>query len=100
VYQDKVILLVAYDLKGPSTHYAKLYEHLKGQEGWWHYLGSTWLISTRKTPKELAEEIKPLLLDTDRFLVARFGSEYWGWITKDAWDWIKNHASNQPGLFS
>lgn len=89
------ILIVTYDLKGPSTQYAKLYELLKGQDSWSHYLGSTWLVATGKTPKELGEEIRPLVQQekNDSFLVARFTSDYWGLLPKDAWTWITTHIS-------
>ncbi len=86
-----MILLVTYDLKGPSAHYSRLYDLLKSQQGWSHYLASTWLIHSNKTAQQLSEEIRPLLLPNDFFLVVRFSQEYWGWMPKEAWDWVSNH---------
>jgi hypothetical protein len=86
-----MILLVTYDLKGPSTQYSKLYELLKGERGWSHYLASTWLVSTHKSAREFSEEIRQLVLPSDRFMVARLGTEYWGWMPKETWEWITNH---------
>lgn len=91
MYPTKVILLVSFDLKGAPTDYERLWELLKGEEGWSHYLPSTWLIATRKTPNELQNEIKERVkIPGDRFLIVRF-DEHQGWMPKEQWDWIKQH---------
>jgi hypothetical protein len=91
VYENDVVLLVTYDLKGPSAQYAKLYELLTSQSSWSHYLPSTWLVLTRKTPEELAREMRPLTQTYDTFLVIRPDHEYFGWLPPQAWEWIGKH---------
>ena len=44
---------ISYDLKKPDRDYSGLYEAIKSFESWWHYLESTWIIKTEKTPKEI-----------------------------------------------
>jgi hypothetical protein len=86
-----MILLVSYDLKGLSTGYTQLYEYLKSHNGWSHYLASTWLIDTKKTPDEIVDEIQPFLKEKDHVLVVRFDRPYQGWLPQKAWDWIAKH---------
>jgi hypothetical protein len=93
-----MILMVSYDLKGPAGSYKPLFEFLQKQGPWWHYLKSTWLISTEKTPDQLNMELKPYMQKPDLILITRLGPPYQGWLPKDAWDWInKNVGAN---LFS
>jgi len=84
-----MILAVTYELRGPHN-YLPFYEAIKKQGNWWHYLASTWLISTSKTPKEVYNEIAPLMLNTDSLLINEMGSSQpQGWLPKAAWDWIQ-----------
>lgn len=93
--KDTGILLVTYELKGPSTQYGDLYEVLKKNKGWAHYLASTWLIATEKGPTKLYEEIKPHLQEGDRLLVVRLAPDYFGRLPDKAWAWIDRHKSEQ-----
>jgi hypothetical protein len=86
------ILLITYDLHGTAAQQAAFFEVLR-KDLWWHYIGGTWLISTKKTPKELTEDLKPLMQTEDRLMVVRFTSDYWGWLPKDAWEWIAKNSS-------
>jgi hypothetical protein len=93
-----MILIVSYDLKDVRD-YSQLYEMLKrqGTNSWWHYLSSTWLLSTSRTPQEVFEAIKPYLGPQDFVLVGEFNqSNYYGWLPQEAWDWIA--AQRQPML--
>jgi hypothetical protein len=83
-----MILLISYDLKGPYN-YTNFYEALKKQGTWWHYLSSTWLISTIKTPVQVFEELRNHISNEDRILITEMGKTYNGWLPKDAWDWIQ-----------
>ncbi|MDP3722942.1 MAG: hypothetical protein Q8R91_05530 [Candidatus Omnitrophota bacterium] len=86
-----MILLVTYDLKSPSTEYLPLYEYLKTQDNWMHYIASTWLIKTSKTPNEIVDGIKPHLREGDHVMVVKFDRPYQGWMPKRAWEWIDAH---------
>ena len=87
----KKILIVTTDLKKPSAQYELLFEALKAQETWAHYLTATWLVATDKTASEVYWELKPHILAGDRILVAEMGPSRQGWLPKKAWDWIKRH---------
>jgi hypothetical protein len=82
-----MILFVTYDLKG-GRDYNPFYEALKLQGPWWHYLASTWLISTGKTPQEVVNGIHLYMDPQDSLLVAEMGTHYQGYLPKQAWDWI------------
>lgn len=92
-----MILIVSYDLK-ETRDYTPFYETLKklGTSSWWHYLSSTWLLSTIRTPNEVAAALKPYMGAQDFLLVGEFGASYNGWLPTEAWDWIK--AQSQPSL--
>jgi hypothetical protein len=88
------VLLVTYDLKKPSQEYSKLYEILKSLPKWWHYLESTWLILTSDSAKQLYDKLCPTLDDNDNvFLIEIIKGDYWGWLPKDAWKWIKENIN-------
>jgi hypothetical protein len=89
-----MILLVTYDLKGFAKDYEGLHTYLKSHDGWSHYMASTWLIDTKKTPEQVADDTRPFLQDGDRMLIVRFNSNepYQGWLPDKAWEWIKRHS--------
>ncbi len=88
-----MILLVTYDLKGSSALYADMFDVLKSQEGWWHYLSSTWIVSTDyESARELFQKLKPFIRVGDRLLVVEITPDYSGWLPKKAWTWIKRHV--------
>jgi hypothetical protein len=83
-----MIVLVTYDLNNPSKNYTPLFEALKLQGPWWHYLKSTWLIDTNKTPTEVWNVIANHVEATDRVFVTNLAPGHQGWLDKDAWAWI------------
>lgn len=92
-----MILLVTYDLKQPNNSYPELFEALKGEESWWHYVSSTWLIATEKSAMEFSSELQGHIFEGDRLLVVNFPSDknqYQGWLPRKAWDWIKRHRDS------
>lgn len=94
--RPKRILVISYDLKTPGRNYAPFYEALKKQGVWWHYLTSTWLISTTKTPKEVQAELGKHLTVQDSILIVTMTSPYQGFLPKAAWEWIQQQGLN-PG---
>jgi hypothetical protein len=83
---------VSYDLNDPGQHYEALYNELKSSSGWWHYLDSTWLISTAETADQLAHRLYGVIDKNDRLLVIAVGRDNQGWLPKAAWDWINRHT--------
>jgi len=87
-----MILLVSYDLKVPGRDYAKLFETLKSASGWWHYLESTWVLSTTDSVAAWTDRIRATMDENDLFIIIDItGKTRNGWLTKDAWEWLKNH---------
>src|SRR5216684_7017209 len=82
-----MILIVSYDLKS-ARDYTAFYNALRSQGTWWHYLASTWLISTGKSPEEVANAVRPQMDLQDFLLVADPGPRYQGYLPPQAWDWI------------
>jgi hypothetical protein len=89
-----MILLVTYDLKGPAGSYSGMFDALKAQTSWWHYLHSTWLVDTKLNEDELFLEIKPHLVTGDRVLIVRIVNGYTGWLPEKAWKWMANRGMN------
>jgi hypothetical protein len=87
-----MILIVTYDLRTPKD-YHDFYETVKaqGEQGkWWHYMSSTWLLSTSKTPQQVVDAIQPHLDPQDFVFVCEITSNYQGRLPKPAWDWIQS----------
>ncbi len=92
-------LLVSYDLSKPGRDYSGLHDVLKGCDGWWHYLDSTWIVITTNTPDELSEKLRKHLDGNDSLLVIEikqgFGNRQ-GWLAEDAWKWFRDNVDKLP----
>lgn len=87
------VYLVSYDLKRPTQNYAGLYEELKKASGWWHYLDSTWLISSSETLGSWQKRIRAKVDENDAFIIIELsqGARRNGWLPKRAWEWLRKH---------
>ena len=88
-----MILLVNLDLLGPAASYEPLYETLKAQGTWAHYMRWTWLLDTMRTPDQVVNALKPYVQQGDKILVCPVTQPYQGLQTKEAWDWINSRAA-------
>jgi hypothetical protein len=81
-------------------------DFIKPQEiqRWWHYMESLYIIGTDWSSKTLSEHftqtaqahgVPRLHIVLEVNLHGRFG-----WLPKDAWEWIDNEAANIPRLKS
>jgi len=86
-------LLITYDLNKPGQNYDDLYKEIKGLgASWWHYLDSTWLVSTNLTADQAASRLLKVLDKSDHVLVLNVtGDDHQGWLPQEAWNWIKKH---------
>lgn len=98
VRETKRILVVAYDLKTNPWNYLPFYESLKQHGPWWHYLTSTWLIATSKSPQDVYTSLAPHISKQDFILIAPLTQPYWGFLPKDAWDWIEQNLGATNSL--
>ena len=83
-----MVYVVSYDLRKSGKNYIGLTEQLQASSCWWHYLTSTWLISTTETPSQLYNRLIPHLDKDDSILIIEAGNRTQGWLPKDAWEWI------------
>ena len=85
-----MVYVVSYDLRKPGKNYIGLMEQLQASQRWWHYLTSTWLISTNENASQLYNRLAPHLDQGDGILIIEAGNHAQGWLPKEAWDWIHN----------
>lgn len=83
-----MMLLISYDLNSPGQDYSSLHEEIKKAGKWWHYLESTWIISTHYGPNDLASRLRQHLDDNDYLLIIEVCKNYQGWLPDDAWEWL------------
>jgi hypothetical protein len=90
------VLLVGYDLNSPGQHYEALWEKLRSYGTWWRHLDSTWLIKANLTPRQLHDQLAPLLdVNDELFIVDITGRAWWSrGLSERALNWIH---SNLPG---
>jgi hypothetical protein len=89
-----MILVVTYELKQPVESYTPLFEALKNEESWAHYMSSTWLVATHQSPNSFGKSLVNLIFEGDRLLVTGFSPSYYGWLPQKAWDWIGRYKES------
>ncbi|WBP93195.1 hypothetical protein O6072_18460 [Mycolicibacterium neoaurum] len=86
-------ILITYDLNKPGQDYDRLYEKIKGLGDWWHYLDSTWIVITYISIADVRDQLLQVMDSSDNLLILNIsGDAYDGWLSKDAWDWLKSHV--------
>lgn len=88
-----MIVLVTYDLKKSGHDYKPFYAALKEQGTWWHYVSSTWLLDTDKSPEDIADALHPFLDEADNLFVAEITNNNSGYLSEKAWAWISRHQN-------
>ena len=86
-----MILLITYNLKSPGKDYSQFYELIKSASSWFHYIDSTFIIQTNKSAKEWGDDLHEKMEYGDRILVVDITKkDRWGWLPKEAWEWLKD----------
>ena len=88
------VYCVSYDLNKAGQNYSALYNELKASSSWWHYLDSTWLIATQESAEQLCNRLLRHLDKNDRLLVIKVVRSYQGFLTEEAWTWIRTHVTD------
>lgn len=88
-----MILIITYDLKSPRD-YTPLYNAIQSLGPWSHYIASTWLVSTEKSPTEAATALRPYMDSQDGLLISEVGGTYAGYLPQPAWEWIAAHKAD------
>ena len=83
-----MMLLIAYDLNKPGQDYSGLHDEIKKADLWWHYLESTWIISTNLSPNTWTDRLRKHIDKNDHVLVIEVCDNFNGWLPKKAWDWL------------
>ena len=89
-----MVYVISYDLRKPGKDYTGLIEQLQYSPRWWHYLASTWLISTTESASQLYNRLAAHLDGNDSILIIDAGNQIGGWLSKDAWEWIYGEIPN------
>lgn len=89
-----MLLQVSYDLRGRDRDYEDLYEAIKLQGRWWHYLRSTWIVETDKSPRQVVDTLEELLSRGDRLVVSEI-ARFDGVLPEKAWNWLERHKATQ-----
>jgi hypothetical protein len=86
------VFCVSYDLKGINRDYTPLIRALQSKGKWWHFLESTWLISTDETAVDVWNRIYSTIDKKDVLLIIEVRNNVNGWLPKEAWDWIRENV--------
>ena len=82
-----MILIVTYELKSTLKDYSPFFDALKKNAGqWWHFMESTWIVSTNFPPDDFAKLLYPHMTNADSLFVGRLQKDYQGWLPADASD--------------
>lgn len=86
-------LLIGYDLNSPGQNYDNLIKTIKGIGAWWHYLDSTWLVTTSKSPTAVRDLLKPHIDSDDELLVLDVSNDNWAsyGLQQSGNDWLRNN---------
>jgi hypothetical protein len=86
-----MVLLINYALQNQFKDYRPLFEAIKNCGPWWHFMDTTWIVNTVRTPDTVSRHLQSFIdTDSDYLLVIRLQKNYQGWLPKDAWDWLNN----------
>jgi len=86
-----MVLIVNYALRNQGKDYAPFFNGIKTNcLEWWHFLDSTFIVVTPKSPDEFARSLFPYMEKTDSLIVARLQKDYQGWLPPAAWEWLNN----------
>lgn len=82
--------LITYDLKNKSIKsYEPLYTAIKSIGSWWHYLDSTWIVKSNLSSSQIWNTLGQHMLKNDHILVVKIDTlDKWGWLPREAWNWL------------
>lgn len=86
--------LITYDLNSKGQDYENVINAIKqaSDGNWCTYWKSSFLIrSNYATANQVADCITPHLDKNDRLIVMEVNSNYQGWLSKENWEYIRNH---------
>lgn len=88
-----MVYLIAYDINAVVKNYDDLYAAIKAISGdFQHPLESTWFVSTDMTCKQVYENLRGYINDSDHLFVMRMTNDYYGWVSKNIGEWLNSHS--------
>jgi hypothetical protein len=90
---DIMVYNISYDLKKEGQKYEELHKAIKGasnNDTWMHYLESTWIIKSYLSSTQIYEKLEPFIDSNDRIIIMEVTKNYYGFLPKDAWPYLKN----------
>lgn len=82
--------IITYD-ESEEFDYSEMKNEIKKAKKWWNYLEYSWLIITNETSEEIWYRLEPYVNRKTSLLIAKLDeNDMQGWLTRDAWDWIKD----------
>lgn len=85
-----MVYLITYDINTTIKDYSDLYDAIKGISGdYQHPLESVWLVNTDLNRIELFNAIHDKMSSQDYLLIIEVCGEYYGWLNKNVWDWLR-----------
>lgn len=90
-----MIYLITYDLHGPGRDYSNLYSEIKSLGNWWHYLDSTWFVSSELGAGAIRDSLKSKIDSNDEILVVEIGKSWASYnLDTEGVTWLKQHINN------
>jgi hypothetical protein len=86
------ILLITLDFDANASH-SEVFDAIKAEGKWWHYMKWTWLIQTSKSVEEVTDSLLPTMKGKGRMLVTELHRPYQGLQVPDAWAWIRERVN-------
>lgn len=84
-----MVLIINYALKNPAKDYGPLFAAIKNCGEWWHFMESTWIVSTAHSAEIVGIHLNQYIdTKTDYLLVATLQQGAQGWLPPDAWNWL------------
>ncbi|SDL67352.1 hypothetical protein SAMN04487898_12283 [Pedobacter sp. ok626] len=85
------VYLVTYDLNKKDKNYDGVITEIERSSAFCKPLKSTWLVSTTESAIGLHNRIWKHMDDNDYLLIIEVKANYYGWLEKTHWEWIKKH---------
>lgn len=87
------VYLINYDLHKSDQDYNGLHQKIESLGENIHPLESTWFVVSNLGSKDIYNSLKSSLDSNDNILVLKIQntSDYYGWLKKTYWDWLKKY---------
>ena len=88
-----MVYLITYDINKVVKNYEDLYTAIKNISGdYQHPLESTWFVSSDLSREEIYNRLRHSIDAKDRLFIIRMKGEYYGWLSKNVWEWLNSHG--------